>query len=336
MWLSGYFWERATVRIWEVGTPESFGRSAMNLLSPVIPQWSELFPGAGAFFGPTRGPYEAVGVIDATGTQYEGFNYLGAGVLLLVGVALYLDGRRLALRTLKYWGLVAALFALTALAITHRVYLGGWEIVLFDKVPLVLEEIRSSGRLFWPVGYAVMGYAIAVVMRHSHRWVALGLLVMAGSAQVADTAWIRRWIHEFTAQEYPARYVIPATPWVDLIRDHRAVSIFPTYACAGESKVWHLIAETVFYASQSLTPVNTAAIDHFPNVDCAAETKSVRQMTVNDGTLLVLLSPSDIDEFGAGHSEYQQICRSFDKGWACSRHWQRIEEMGWSGPFRPL
>ena len=41
----------------------------MNLLSPIVPQDSGLFPGVG-------------GLIDATGGQYEGFNYLGVGLLL--------------------------------------------------------------------------------------------------------------------------------------------------------------------------------------------------------------------------------------------------------------
>jgi hypothetical protein len=336
MWLSGYFWERARVGAWEVGTPAWYGKTSMNLLSPVIPQWSDFFPAVNAVFGATKGAYEGVGVIDATGGQYEGFNYPGAGVLFLLVVALCLDRKKLALRAGKYWGLLAALFGLTALAITHRVYLGGWGIVLFDKVPLVLDEVRSSGRLFWPVGYAVMAYAIAVVVRNCRRLVAIALLLVASSAQVADAARIRRWIQEYTVREYAVQYIIPATPWVDVVRDHRGVSIFPTYACAAESKVWNLIAEIVLHASQSLTPVNTAPIDHFSNVDCGVEARSLRQTTVGDGTLLLLLSPRYIAEFGAGHPEYRQICRSFDKGWACTRHWQRIEDMGWSGPFHQL
>src|SRR5262249_17705436 len=153
MWVSGYFWGRSEVRISELGTPESFGRTSMNLLSPVIPQWSELFPAAGPLLGPTSGPYRAVGVIDATGCQYEGYNYLGAGTLILAGVALLLDRKKLGSRARKYWGLVGALLVLTALAVTHHVYVGGSEAVLFERVPLVLEELRSSGRLFWPVGY---------------------------------------------------------------------------------------------------------------------------------------------------------------------------------------
>lgn len=336
MWVSGYFWERSTVQLWDLGTPEWFGRESMNLLSPVIPQWSELLPGASRLFGPTNGPYEAVGVIDATGSQYEGYNYLGAGILLLTGVALLLDRREFGSRVRKYWALVAALLVLTALAVTHRIYFGGWGIALSDKVPLLLEDLRSSGRLFWPVAYTVMAYAVTVVFRHFRGSVGAGLLLVAASVQVADAAWIRDWIVKWTIHEYTDRFVIPARPWIGFIRDHQAVSIFPTYACAAENEVWNLIAEIVFHASQSLTPVNTAAIDRVSNVDCRVEARSLRQLTVNDGTLLVLLSPTYTTEFATAHPDYRQICRSFDKGWACTRHWQRVDRMGWNGPFQQL
>jgi hypothetical protein len=114
------------------------------------------------------------------------------------------------------------------------------------------------------------------------------------------------------------------------------VSIFPTYPCAAEDKAWHLIAEIVFYASESLTPVNTAAVDHINKLDCSAESESMRQMTVEEGTLVVLLSRRDMDEFAAGHADYRQTCRSFDQGWACSRQWSRIEAMGWGRIFNQL
>jgi hypothetical protein len=46
-----------------------YGEYSMNLLSPVVPQDSGLFPGLG-------------GLIDATGGQHEGFNYFGIGLLI--------------------------------------------------------------------------------------------------------------------------------------------------------------------------------------------------------------------------------------------------------------
>jgi hypothetical protein len=339
MWISGYFWGRSEVKPWEIGRTEWFGWTSMNLLSPVVPQWSGLFQWSGllpdprSLVGATAGPYREVAVIDATGGQYEGFNYLGAGVLLLVGVGLWLDRRHLALRAKKYWGLLAALFVLTALATTHRVYVGSLGITLFDRVPLVLEDIRSSGRLFWPVGYTVMAASIAVVAVRSRRSIGVGLLLGALVLQVGDTAWLRYWARNWATQGYAGSLVIPATPWVDLIRQHHELKIFPTSACAAESKAWNPIADLVFYASESLTPVNTAANDRSKTVDCRIETKAARYLAVGEKTLVVMLDARYVEEFASGNPEYRSLCRSFDRGSACSRQWPELEEMGFGKWF---
>jgi hypothetical protein len=342
MWASGYFWGRSGVKLWEIGRTEWFGWTSMNLLSPLVPQWSGLFQWSGLlpdprrFVGATAGPYREVAVIDATGGQYEGFNYLGAGVLLLVGVGLWLDRNNLGLRAKKFWGLLAALFVLTALATTHRVYLGSWEITLFDRVPLVLDDIRSSGRLFWPLGYTVMAAAIAVVALRARRSIGVGLLLGAVVLQVADAAWLRYWVRNWVTQGYAGRLVIPATPWVDLIRQHDELKIFPTYACAGDSKAWNPIADLVFYASGSLTPVNTAANDRSKEMNCQIETESARHLELGESALVVMLDPRYMDEFASGNPGYRSLCRSFDKGSVCSRQWPKLEEMGFGKWFRPV
>ncbi len=53
-----------------------FGHFSMNMESPFFPSASAVFPGFGW------------SIPDATGGQYEGFNYLGAGTLLLLAVVL--------------------------------------------------------------------------------------------------------------------------------------------------------------------------------------------------------------------------------------------------------
>jgi len=336
MWISGFFWGRANVRLWEIGRPDSFGSHSMNLLSPVFPQWSGLFPGIASVLGATNGPFKDVGLIDATGRQYEGFNYLGAGVLFLTGAAVWLDRKNLVLRAKAYWGLVAALFVLSALATTHRVYAGKWGITLFENVPLVLEEIRSSGRLFWPVSYTIIAAAIAVVTLRSRRYVGKGLLLVAVVLQISDAAPIRNWVRNWVTHGYEGRYVIPASPWIDLIRHHDEVKIFPTYECAGESRTWKPITELVFRASESGTPVNTMAIDRFKGTVCEAELETVKHLEVNGGDLLVFLSRPYAEKFAAGYAEYRQLCRSFDRGVVCSRQWPEMDRKGLSQAFDAL
>src|SRR5262249_24215905 len=55
MWVSGFFWRGARAAAWAIGTPQWYGQSSVNLLSPFVPQWSGLFPGVSARFGATAG-----------------------------------------------------------------------------------------------------------------------------------------------------------------------------------------------------------------------------------------------------------------------------------------
>jgi hypothetical protein len=129
------------------GADRGYGFYSMNLLSPVWPQVSGLF-----------GP--GLPVLDATGGQYEGFNYLGAGTLFLAVLALALGWWR----GWRRWApLLLVLAGLVAIAVTPRLYAGPWLIIPLPAWPWdqIFGIVRASGRVFWPVGYALLLGAIA-------------------------------------------------------------------------------------------------------------------------------------------------------------------------------
>ena len=94
------------------------------------------------------------------GRGFEGFQYLGAGGLLLVASAVVIarfrpvrTGEQLAGRRLK--ALVPALIVLAILAIAHM--------PLPPLAMAALDPVRASGRLFWPIGYVLVLMAILAV-----------------------------------------------------------------------------------------------------------------------------------------------------------------------------
>ncbi len=189
------------------GGADGFGVYTMNLLSPFVPQISgirELLTG------------DSGTIIDATGGQYEGYNYLGAGLLLtlvlaalvwaLAGSATPSSPRRRAAIPL-----VLALAALTVLALSNHVFAGHVQ-VLSVAVPgqAILNNVRGSGRLFWPVSYALLALALATLDRVPRRGLVALALVLAVALQVLDTATLRRSIQQAYAAA-PA----PPTPSLD-------------------------------------------------------------------------------------------------------------------------
>ncbi|MGI4945768.1 MAG: DUF6311 domain-containing protein [Janthinobacterium lividum] len=161
------------------GGDKGFVTYSMNLLSPIWPQRSGVF-GAD------------LPVLDATGGQAEGFNWLGAGVLLLMAAALAgLVRRRPAVRPVR--GLLLVLGGLAVLSLSSRVYAGPVKVLDLGTKPWedIFGTFRAPGRAFWPVGYAVMIASVAGVARLPRPWGAV-LLVSASLLQVVDSEPLRR------------------------------------------------------------------------------------------------------------------------------------------------
>lgn len=176
MWLAGYFLKM------EVSTG-GFGYYSMNVLSPLWPV------GVGPLL-----PHSAAA---ATSGQYEGFNYLGLGILLaLVFVVLRsLAGHRrdhqpLATRLYKApdLSLIVVGVALSLLAISNEVTWGSHVLLVMpipSRLQAALNIFRASGRMFWPVYYLLILVAIRGTLRLTAPMCAR-LLVVVFVIQVVD------------------------------------------------------------------------------------------------------------------------------------------------------
>ncbi len=194
------------------GGDKGFGKFSMNLLSLVWPQRSGLF-GAD------------LPVLDATGGQYEGFDYLGAGVLLLLAV--WLATRAWRARLGVWRGMLIVLVGLFVLAAGSRVFAGPWLLLDLGLRPWesVFAVFRSHGRAVWPVGYALMLAAVAGVSRLRPR-IAGPLFGLAIGLQWTDTGPLRQVARHFYA-EPDASVDLPALP-----AGARLVSTAPAPSCS--------------------------------------------------------------------------------------------------------
>lgn len=128
----------------------------------------------------------------ATAGQYEGFAYLGLGMLVLLGLALVTaalpaPGAKSQGAPVRHvlW-LLAACLVMALLAYSHRPGLGSrllFELPLAAPVQTLLGLFRASGRFIWPLTYLLMALAIARVGRLPGG---AALLVAALALQVYD------------------------------------------------------------------------------------------------------------------------------------------------------
>jgi hypothetical protein len=171
-WLSGMFHLGGAEGLAAFGV----GVFSTNLLGPISPYgWSRLMPD-----WPPGGP----------GQLLEGTHYYGAGVLLLIVVALAVRWRYGRPGPAVFpWPLRLALVLMAAVAVSPRVTLG--DRVLFDATgpwaaPLAL--FRSTGRFLWPLSYAVLVWMIATLVRRTSPRTATALLALGLAVQAYDLA----------------------------------------------------------------------------------------------------------------------------------------------------
>jgi hypothetical protein len=273
-----------------------FSFFSMNLLSPVYPPATGLLGRLG-------------GELDATGGQYEGFNYLGLGLLALLAVALWLERGRLASLARAHRPLLTAAAALACLALSYQVRLGERLFLVFPPPPPLITQFRAPGRFFWPAAYLILVACLVLLARRGKGF--HGVLIAAGVLQWADAAGIRTELRA-TLWEPPPPLLDKAS-WVPLIAAHDRVVVAPSWDCAEDTER-RLVMEVIYLASIPRTEVSTAYTSRPQPVHCDEEAAGFRAgKGVGPGALVVALDGTTVPQRIAGWP-----CASFAGGRVCS------------------
>jgi hypothetical protein len=233
-----------------------FGLYSMNLGSPFWPA------GSGILGWPVEGRVQ-----HNCCSGWEGYNWLGLGVL--GGLAVGVLGRPLtAARMLRqHLGLASALLALTLLAVSHQVGLG-WHVVLdLGQAPEFLEQFRSSGRFFWPVAYALLLAAMVLLAR-----IAPILCLVAGLVQFVDAAPLRAAIAAWASERTP--WTIEAQALREQFGTASRLTLLPSFYCTEPTDPARgQLLEILALASENALPASTMYLARWlrpPQCDDAA------------------------------------------------------------------
>lgn len=208
---------------WQIGLfvgtglqKHGFGVYRLNLTSLIDASgWSYLLPNL---------PEEA--------GDYEGFNFLGLGGLILAVLALpalktALDGVRAKRR---YWPLFGVLLALALFAVSNRIGVARhtFEIPLSNEMIDRANTLRASGRMFWPVYYALLWLLLRTLFRRYSPRLAGMILFLLITAQAVDTSagWlpIRR---ELMASGSSWESPLKSAFWLKVPAEYRTIRLVP-------------------------------------------------------------------------------------------------------------
>jgi len=289
------------------GGDRGFGHFSMNLLSPFWPQQSGLF-------GPN------LPIIDPTGGQYEGFNYLGGGGLLLIAAAIVLLARggarraRFAAWFRRWRGLVIMLVCLTLLALSTNVYLGRYPVLLLGARPWdqVFGSLQSAGRAFWVVGYALLLGAVACLEARLPRAALAGALVVVLGLQWVDTGPLR-----VDAQKYFAgNYESP--PAIALPKGLRLLTTLPV--CMQDGPITRTVSTLRLAAVRAgvlLSDVKTSRLPRWFN--CETVVSDGTELPLEQGEMRIFLMPPATTLFRQETLGSGTECRKQDDFIVCTR-----------------
>lgn len=223
-----------------------FGGYAMNLLSPVWPAWSSLSPFG---FGLAR-------VETTPGSAWEGFNYLGAGILFLLLAVLVLRLRLLGASLRAHAGLLLVAIGLFVLSLSNNIGIGS--LVLKEVYPTnsLLDNFRSSGRMFWAVTYILLLTLMLGALRVRPQWLGISLVVVAALLQFRDSVDFRKglmWHLESPFTEWP----VDAAALRQVFAGSRELVLLPGFDCDMGWQEKHTGVAVVLVASETALPVNT-------------------------------------------------------------------------------
>ena len=128
-----------------------------------------------------------------TGPEYvfpyhEGFNYLGAGLLLLIPFTVALNWRSMVAFPSRFPAFTLLLFGFLLYTLTNQVHFNDAVVLSFD-LPVWTEELtgtfRAAGRFFWPISTFILFLTLASLLKRKLWFVSL-LLVTALVLQVKD------------------------------------------------------------------------------------------------------------------------------------------------------
>lgn len=248
-------------------TPEfGFGFYAMNLAAPwagghwlPVPQSFGLNPIAG--FTYIGGP-----------GQYEGFNYLGLGVLMLMAFS----AMRMLPSIWRHKALFGLLLVFAIYAVSDHVTLGQKTLMEFNYPAWLLpvtSQFRASGRFFWLVAYVLL--VVSLYKTHQKlkapQFTAVALLVLL--LQATDLQGVYQGLQYRLHREDPP--VITPEKWdAALGNSVRVVYAYPKFKCGQDTQ--NSLLPLMKYASQRQLKLNTGYIARY-TPDCADMSAEIAQ-----------------------------------------------------------
>ena len=241
-----------------------FGSYSMNLSAPFC--GSRFYSCVSAT---AEQPFKAFHFFDATGGQYEGYNYFGLGLILLLPFALWRSRTALKGMLRRFPVLCCAMLLLTLYALSNKVYFNGHELFSYP-LPAFADKLtgtfRASGRFFWIVGYLILFATLATLLKKPSPRM-LALVAFALALQWVDVQPLRA--HNTATTSLSGKQEL--AQWATVLQGTQKIFLYPAFGCRENDPRFYLYFQRI--AAHYDTLLDTGYIAR-PNLNCAANALS--------------------------------------------------------------
>ena len=207
---------------------------------------------------------------------HEGFNYLGAGLLLLIPFALLFNLKTLLSLPKKYPALLILVLGFFLYALSNRVRYAGVEIFSYP-LPTWLQFLtgtfRASGRFFWLVSLLVLFVTLASLLKRRALLPTLFVAFLLTTALVLQVKDVRPWLARIkTEAKKPSK--VNYGDWAPVMAQIDKLVMYPTYQCAHphyQHYIW--VMQMAGYFGKQLNSGYVAR----SNLNCAADKLAINQ-----------------------------------------------------------
>lgn len=275
-----------------------YGYYSMNLFAPV-------------YGGKLGGRF-----INATGGQQAGYNYLGMGVIAALLFTAVTRWQWLLQIVQRYRILTIVALILVSFALSNHIFYGSHKLFhygLFEPFKSVAATFRTSGRMFWPVGYLLMVIGLLGVLRFENKQVSVIFTLLILGIQFYDTQNLRHKIYRTTRQ---SSVIQPS--WHRLMRSVSAVHVYPAYGCGGVRNNTNQTRNIAFFqglAARHGRPINTSFVSR-GKTDCRLKHRAFNK-TLTKGHLYIVTKDSYNMPTPIANAMENGWCRRVNQGTLC-------------------
>jgi Family of unknown function (DUF6311) len=166
---------------------------------------------------------------------HEGFNYLGAGLILLIPFAAILNWRAIVSFPITYPAFTLLLLGFLLYTLTNQVHFNDAVVFSFD-LPVWLEGLtgtfRAAGRFFWPISTFIMFVTLASLLKKINlRFTyTLPLLLLLTTALILQVKDVKPWLSRIqTEAAKPSQ--LNFADWAPVMERIDKVVSYPIHEC---------------------------------------------------------------------------------------------------------